>query len=219
MTGLMPTGTLASTVPKPAASTGLLRSQLGLLAWAVAEQSGTLMMLTEPGLTPSPALATTISLRTGAVSAHSGLVPTTMGFVAPVRDDIEGVGLSVDDGDGTVGLVEDEGTFGGAGGIAGHDAVDGTTADGNRIGIDGIAGCLDGIDLTRTAAIALADGEDTRGVGDADGVDGAEGRIDGKLLLQAEGGAVELPTNWKIALGPPVALLAQGPGLVAEFVT
>ena len=65
MRGLMPTGTVARTVPKPTASTGLLGSQLGLVGRALAEQSGMLMMLTEPGWTPSPALATTISLRAG----------------------------------------------------------------------------------------------------------------------------------------------------------
>src|ERR1700678_134742 len=82
MTVLMPVGTVARTVPKPTASTGLLRSQVGLLIWAVAEQSGMLMMLSEPGLTPSPAFATTSSLRVGAKSAQSGAVPTGMGLVA-----------------------------------------------------------------------------------------------------------------------------------------
>src|ERR1700733_11704444 len=83
MRGLTPTGMGARTVPKPAASTGLLGSQLGLVGRATAEQSGMLMMLTEPGLTPSPALATTISLRAGAKSAQSGEVPTAIGLVAP----------------------------------------------------------------------------------------------------------------------------------------
>src|SRR5271170_829820 len=84
MRGLMPTGTVARTVPKPIESTGLLGSQLGLLGRAVAVQSGMLMMLTEPGLTPSPALATTISLRAGAKSAQSGDGPTVIGLVAPM---------------------------------------------------------------------------------------------------------------------------------------
>src|ERR1700722_7470705 len=83
MRGLTPTGTVARTVPKPAASTGLLGSQLGFVGRALAAQSGMLMTLTEPGLTPSPALATTISLRTGAKSAQRGDWPTTMGLVAP----------------------------------------------------------------------------------------------------------------------------------------
>ncbi len=83
MRGLTPTGTVARIWPKPTASTGLLGSQPGLLGSVVAEQSGILMMLTEPGLMPSPALATTISLRVGAKSAQSGEVPTVMGFVLP----------------------------------------------------------------------------------------------------------------------------------------
>ena len=83
MRGLMPTGTFARTVPKPTASTGLLGSQLGLFGRAVAEQRGMLMMLTEPACTPSPALATTISLRVGAKSAQSGDWPTGIGLVAP----------------------------------------------------------------------------------------------------------------------------------------
>src|SRR5271167_1288895 len=83
MRGLTPTGTVARTVPKPAASTGLLGSQLGLEGRAFAEQRGMLMMLTEPAWTPSPALATTISLRKGAKSAQSGEVPTEIGLVAP----------------------------------------------------------------------------------------------------------------------------------------
>src|SRR5258708_21785889 len=83
MTELIPVGTVARTVPKPTASTGLLGSQLGLLGRAATEQSGMLMMLAEPGLTPSPAFATTISLRVGAKSAQSGEVPTLIGLVAP----------------------------------------------------------------------------------------------------------------------------------------
>src|ERR1700751_5276273 len=83
MRGLIPTGTVARTVPKPTASTGLLMSQLGLVGSATAEQRGMLMMLTEPAWTPSPALATTISLRAGAKSAQSGGWPTLMGLVAP----------------------------------------------------------------------------------------------------------------------------------------
>src|ERR1700738_2588529 len=71
MRGLMPTGTVARTVPKPTASTGFLGSQLGLVGRAAAEQRGMLMMLTEPAWTPSPALAPTISLRAGAKSAQS----------------------------------------------------------------------------------------------------------------------------------------------------
>ena len=84
-------------------------------------------------------------------------------------------------------LVEDEGSLRGAGGIAGHDAVDRTAADGNCNRIDGVAGCLDGVDLARPACVALADGEDARGADNADGIDGAEGRIDDKLLLQVQG--------------------------------
>src|SRR5271156_3539057 len=84
MRGLMPTGTVAMTVPKPTASTGLLGSQLGLIGRAAAEHSGMLMMLSDPGLTPSPALATTISLRAGAKSAQSGEAPTVIGLVAGI---------------------------------------------------------------------------------------------------------------------------------------
>src|SRR5215469_3668190 len=79
----MPTGTVARTVPKPTASTGLLGSQFGLVGRAAAEHSGMLMMLTEPWWTPSPALATTISFRVGAKSAQSGDWPTLIGLVAP----------------------------------------------------------------------------------------------------------------------------------------
>src|ERR1700733_12637692 len=83
MTEFIPVGTFARTVPKPTASTGLLGSQLGLVGRAVAEQRGMLMMLAEPGLTPSPALATTISFRVGAKSAQRGEAPTLIGLVAP----------------------------------------------------------------------------------------------------------------------------------------
>ena len=61
MTGLCPTGTVARTWPKPTASMGLVGSQLGLVGSAATEQSGMLMMLTEPGEVPLPALATTSS--------------------------------------------------------------------------------------------------------------------------------------------------------------
>ena len=97
--------------------------------------------------------------------------------------DVEQVGLGVDDADRAVGLVHDEGALG----VGGHDAVDRTAADGDGIGIDGVAGGLDGGDLTGAAADALADGVDARGAGDADDVDRSEGRIDGELLLQVEG--------------------------------
>src|ERR1700722_1305492 len=83
MRGVTPTGTVARTVPKPTASTGLLRSEVGLVTCVVVLQSGMLMILSEPGLTPSPALATTSSLRVGAKSAQRGEVPTGMGLVAP----------------------------------------------------------------------------------------------------------------------------------------
>src|SRR3984885_4695917 len=93
MTGFTPTGTVATTVPKPIASTGLVRSQFGLPTRAVAEQSGMLMTLSDPGLTPSPAFATSNSLRTGAKSAQSGLtvaglvhagaMQSAIGFVVP----------------------------------------------------------------------------------------------------------------------------------------
>ena len=188
MRGLMPTGTVARTVPKPTASTGLLGSQLGLMGSAVAEQSGMLMMLTEPAWTPSPALATTISLRAGAKSAQSGEVPTAIGLVAPDGHDVEQVGLSVDDADGAVGLVHDEGALG----VGGHDAVDGAVTDGDWSGIDGVAGGLDGGDLARAAAGARADGVDAWGAGDADHVDRREGRVDGEFLLQVEGLTDEL---------------------------
>ena len=48
MVGLMPTGTVARTVPKPVASTGLVELQLGLVGCAEALQSGMLMMLRVP---------------------------------------------------------------------------------------------------------------------------------------------------------------------------
>src|SRR5258705_659367 len=83
MRGLMPTGTVARTVPKPTASTGLLGSQLGLVGRAAAEQSGMLMMLTEPAWTPSPALATTISFAAFWLYAKSGEGATVIGLVAP----------------------------------------------------------------------------------------------------------------------------------------
>ena len=59
------------------------------------------------------------------------------------RDGVDGrvelVGLRVDDADGAVGLVEDEG----ASAVCGHDAVDRPFADGEGGG-DGVAGGLDG---------------------------------------------------------------------------
>src|SRR6516162_4102854 len=82
MRGFTPTGTFASTCPKPLASIGLLTSQFGLPGRADAEQRGMLMMLTEPGDFPVPALATTNSLRVGARSAHTGETPTGIGFAA-----------------------------------------------------------------------------------------------------------------------------------------
>src|ERR1700678_503087 len=84
MRGLIPTGTVARTVPKPTASTGLLRSQLGLEGRAFGWQRGVLMILTEPGWTRAPALATPLSLRAGAKSAQSGEMPTEIRFVAPM---------------------------------------------------------------------------------------------------------------------------------------
>src|SRR5258708_26551869 len=81
MRGLMPTGTVARTVPKPTASTGLLGSQLGLVGRAAAEQSGMLMMLTEPAWTPSPALATTISYAVFCLKKNSELAHTTIDLV------------------------------------------------------------------------------------------------------------------------------------------
>src|SRR5215467_53830 len=75
MMGLWPTGTVARTWPKPPASMGLFESQFGLF-WAVAEQRGMLMMLTEPGVVPLPWLATTSSALVGARSAQMGFTPT-----------------------------------------------------------------------------------------------------------------------------------------------
>ncbi len=99
------------------------------------------------------------------------------------RQDVRQVGLSVDDAHGAVGLVHDEGALG----VGGHDSVDRTPADGDWIGIDGVAGGLDGGDLTWAAADALTDGVDTRGAGDADHVYRREGWADAEFLLQVEG--------------------------------
>src|SRR5580704_2495285 len=84
MRGLTPTGTFARTWPKPVASAGFVGSQLGLVGSALVLQSGMLMMLTDPGVVPLPALATTISLRVGAKSAQSGATPTAMGLLLPL---------------------------------------------------------------------------------------------------------------------------------------
>src|SRR5579871_6415530 len=76
MMGLIPTGTVATTWPKLAASTGLVGSQLGLLGRTVEEQSGTVMMDTDPGVVPVPRSSTTSSSRLLAISAHTGWTPT-----------------------------------------------------------------------------------------------------------------------------------------------
>ena len=98
------------------------------------------------------------------------------------------VGLSVDDAYRAIGLVHDEGALG----VGGHDSVDRTAAHGDWIGIDGVAGGLDGGDLTGAAADALADGVDAWGAGNADYIDRREGWVDGEFLLQVEGLANEL---------------------------
>ncbi len=76
--------------------------------------------------------------------------------------------------------------------IASHDAVDRAAADWNGIRVDGVAGCFDRGNLTGAAVDGLANGEDTRCAGDTDGVDRAEGWVNGKLLLQVQGRAYEL---------------------------
>src|SRR5437879_4637192 len=95
------------------------------------------------------------------------------------RQDVRQVGLGVDNADCAVGLVHDEGALG----VGSHDSVDGTPADGDWVGIDGVAGGLDGGDLTWAAADALADGVDAGGAGDADHVDWREGWADAEFLL------------------------------------
>src|SRR5947209_20289297 len=57
---------------------GLTGSQFGLVGNAATEQSGILIMLTEPGEVPLPAFATTSSARVGAKSAQMGATPTGM---------------------------------------------------------------------------------------------------------------------------------------------
>src|ERR1700744_1884852 len=101
---------------------------------------------------------------------------------------VELVGLCVDDADGAVGLVEDEGTSA----VGGHDAVDGICSDGDGGWIDGVACGLDGGDLAETATFALTDGVDARCAGNAGDVDRCEGRIDAKILLEDERLAGEL---------------------------
>ena len=197
MRGLMPTGTVARTVPKPTASTGLLGSQLGLVG-----QSGR-------GAERNADDADRACVDAVACVGDDHLV-AGWGEVCPERrladgdgvggcrgHDVEQVGLSVDDADGAVGLVHDEGALG----VGGHDAVDGTTAHGDGIGIDGVAGGLDGGDLTGAAADALADGVDARGAGDADDVDRREGRVDGEFLLQVEGLTDELGDGVQAGVG------------------
>src|SRR5215471_3922286 len=82
MRGFTPTGTVASTCPKPLASIGLDGSQFGFPGSADAEQRGILTTLTEPGEVPVPALATTNSLRVGARSAHTDETLIGIGFAA-----------------------------------------------------------------------------------------------------------------------------------------
>jgi len=111
---------------------------------------------------------------------------------------IERVGLDIDDRDGTVALVEDEGTSG----VGGHDTVNGVQTDGKSCGVDGVARRLDRGDLTYAAATdGRTDGVDAWRTGDTDGVDGSEGRRSRagsnwwsgiELLAQGEGRAGEL---------------------------
>ena len=145
-----------------------------------------LMMLTEPGVTPSPALATTSSLRVGAKSApewRDGFGVRNRGVGG-----VEQVGLRVDDGDVVAAFVQDEG----APEVGGHHAVDGSHADGDWGLVDGVAGGLDGVDLTIAAVIRLADRIDARGTGDTCDIDRAVGVIDGELLAEVERRALEL---------------------------
>src|SRR5260370_42435905 len=88
--------------------------------------------------------------------------------------DVEQVGLSVADAHGAVGLVHDEGALG----VGGHGSIDGGAAYGDWVGIDGVAGGLDGGDLAWAAADALADGVDAGGAGDACYVDRRERWVD-----------------------------------------
>src|SRR5215469_3021001 len=76
ITGLTPTGTVASTVPKPTASIGLFGSQFGFVAGEAALQSGMLMMLSDPGCVPSPWFSTTSCEVSGERSAHTGCSPS-----------------------------------------------------------------------------------------------------------------------------------------------
>src|SRR6201999_3902670 len=83
---LIPTCTVARTVPNVVASTGLLGSQVGLVGSVVAEHSGMLTMLNDPVEVPVPSFATTISLLVGTRSAHTGATPT--GIVGAVESSV-----------------------------------------------------------------------------------------------------------------------------------
>src|SRR5581483_81494 len=72
----MPTGTVASTVPKPTASTGFAGSQFGFVAGDAVLHSGILIMLNDPGCTPSPWFSTISWLVSGDRSAHTGPCPS-----------------------------------------------------------------------------------------------------------------------------------------------
>lgn len=103
-------------------------------------------------------------------------------------DDVELVRLGVDDADGTVTLIEDEG----AASVSGHDTVNGVYTDGDWCGVDRVARFFDGGYLSKTTAIALADGKDARSAGDTGHINRRKGRVDAEFLSQIERLAGEL---------------------------